>query len=238
MNQEKIGKYILTLRKKHNMSQAEFAAVLNVTSQAVSKWENGRGIPDVEILREISKQFNVDIESILDGEEKKKKNKNSIFIFSFLLIILIIIIVIFLINNDKSFNLSNVKSDNKLFEVSGVAAYQEDKKSIHIDKLEINDDSKELYVVKSCSLYEKENNLTAKVVDCSKLNMNDEYNELKAKQLKDLLVGAEFHKDNYLSICSDLSKANLFIELKLIDENNNIIEHEIPLEFNYTCDIN
>mgnify|MGYP000768869648 CR=1 FL=1 len=45
MNQEKIGKFILDLRKQNKMTQKEFADKLNVTAQAVSKWENGRGIP-------------------------------------------------------------------------------------------------------------------------------------------------------------------------------------------------
>ncbi len=236
MNQEKIGKYILNLRKKNNMSQAQFAAVLNVTSQAVSKWENGRGIPDVEILREMSKKFNVNIESILDGEEKKNISKKIMIIGIFLILIIISIFVFF--KQDKSFNLSDVQSDNELFEVSGVAAYQEDKKSIHINKLEIDDESEELYVIKECTLYEKEKDLTAKIVDCSKVEKMDEYSELEAKKLSDLLDGAEFHKDNYLSICEDLSNANLYISLKLLDENNNVITHEIPLKFNYSCEVN
>lgn len=41
MNQEKIGKFILDLRKQNKMTQKEFADKLNVTAQAVSKWENG-----------------------------------------------------------------------------------------------------------------------------------------------------------------------------------------------------
>ncbi len=49
MNQEKIGKFILDLRKQNKMTQKEFADKLNVTAQAVSKWENGRGIPDIEM---------------------------------------------------------------------------------------------------------------------------------------------------------------------------------------------
>ncbi len=237
MDQEKIGKYILNLRKKNNLSQAEFASILNVTSQAVSKWENGRGIPDVELLRKISKHFNVDIESILDGEEVKKNNKK-IFVIGGVLLLLIIIFTLIIFNKNESFNISSVKTSNELFEISGVAAYQEDKKSIHIDKLEISSESDELYVVKECALYEKEKDLTAKVVDCSKVKNYEYFDTNNADILTNLLDGAEFHKDNYLSICDDLSSANLFIILKLIDENDKVIEHEIPLKFNYTCEVN
>ena len=51
MNQEKIGKFILKLRMDNNLSQAKFADKIGVTYQAVSKWENGRGIPDIEMLK-------------------------------------------------------------------------------------------------------------------------------------------------------------------------------------------
>ena len=73
MDQEKIGKFILNIRKQNQMTQKEFANKLNVTAQAVSKWENGRGIPDIEILQKISKEFNIDIDSILTGSKKREK---------------------------------------------------------------------------------------------------------------------------------------------------------------------
>ena len=71
MDQEQIGKFILNLRKQNNLTQKEFADKLHVTAQAVSKWENGRGIPDIEILQKMSKEFNVDIDSILTGKKEK-----------------------------------------------------------------------------------------------------------------------------------------------------------------------
>ncbi len=50
MNQEKIGKFILKLRKEENMTQQELANKLNVTDMAISHWENGRRFPDVSLL--------------------------------------------------------------------------------------------------------------------------------------------------------------------------------------------
>lgn len=41
MNQEKLGKFIKDIRKKHNLTQKQLADKYNVTYQAVSKWENG-----------------------------------------------------------------------------------------------------------------------------------------------------------------------------------------------------
>lgn len=55
------GEKITALRKSHKMTQAELGAALNVTFQAVSKWERGESYPDFETLSKISKLFNVPI---------------------------------------------------------------------------------------------------------------------------------------------------------------------------------
>ena len=75
MNQEKIGKFIRELRKNNNLTQNDLALKYGVTYQAVSKWENGKNIPDISILKQMSKDFNINIDDLLDGESKKKKNK-------------------------------------------------------------------------------------------------------------------------------------------------------------------
>ena len=49
MNQEKVGKFIKKLRIDNNLTQAEFADKLGVTYQAVSKWENGKNVPDIAL---------------------------------------------------------------------------------------------------------------------------------------------------------------------------------------------
>ena len=67
---------IKDLRKKNNLTQSELASLLGVTFQAVSKWENGKSIPDILLLKQISEKFNVDLDYLLSGKEKEKiKNK-------------------------------------------------------------------------------------------------------------------------------------------------------------------
>ena len=85
MNQEKIGNLIKEIRKNNNLTQKELADKLGVTYQAVSKWETGLNIPDIAIIRQISKMYNIDINEILDGE-KKKKRKYIFIIVSILLL--------------------------------------------------------------------------------------------------------------------------------------------------------
>jgi len=64
----KVGKRIIALRKEHGFSQSEFAVQLNVTPQAVSKWETGLALPDIEILLIMSMLFKITINEILEGK--------------------------------------------------------------------------------------------------------------------------------------------------------------------------
>lgn len=75
MNSEKIGNFILNLRKENNMTQQELADKLYVTDKAVSKWETGRGIPDIQTIKNLSVIFNVSEKEILNGERNFKKKK-------------------------------------------------------------------------------------------------------------------------------------------------------------------
>lgn len=71
MNKEKIGKYIKFLRERNNLTQEELAKKVPVTREAVSKWETGRRIPDIETLLILSNIFNLSIERLISGEEIK-----------------------------------------------------------------------------------------------------------------------------------------------------------------------
>lgn len=64
MNAQKTGSLILKARTKLNMTQRELAEKINVSEKAVSKWENGRGCPDITILPLLSQALQIDIESI------------------------------------------------------------------------------------------------------------------------------------------------------------------------------
>ena len=61
---------ILGLREKSGMSQDELAEKLFVTRQAVSRWETGKTTPDIETLKNLSKFFNVSINTLLGSPRK------------------------------------------------------------------------------------------------------------------------------------------------------------------------
>lgn len=63
-----VGKTIAKLRQNRNMTQQQLAAALNVSHQAVSKWETGAALPDVQTLMALTGLFGVTVEQLLNGE--------------------------------------------------------------------------------------------------------------------------------------------------------------------------
>ena len=68
MNQVKIGKFIAKCRKENNLTQSQLAEKLNITDRAVSKWENGKSMPDYSIILDLCKILNININDLLNGE--------------------------------------------------------------------------------------------------------------------------------------------------------------------------
>ena len=76
MNQIKIGKFISECRKKENLTQAQLAEKLNITDRAVSKWENGRAMPDTSIMLELCNILGISVNELLSGGEINMENNN------------------------------------------------------------------------------------------------------------------------------------------------------------------
>ncbi len=245
MDSLKIGQIILELRKRNNLTQAELAKKLCVTSQAVSKWENGRGLPDIDSLKRISKEFDIDMASLLDGkflssDSNKIEKKN---IKSIILLIAIVLLIIsltftcyFFIGKGNSFKFSNIKSLNTSFEVKGVVAYSNDKKSIYISDIFYvgNDKNINEYVSLECSLYEKNNSIEKKIAQFGKINFDKDTINNK-KTFKELLSVVEFSVDDYSSTCKELLIDNLYIIVNVLNIDNKVITYKIPLQFDNPC---
>ena len=113
MNSQKCGVFIADLRKEKNLTQKDLADELKVSDKAISRWETGKGFPDVDSLQALSKFFSVTINELLAGEkaetktieeiaeeniisaivetEKNKKTKKSTIILSIIVAFLLII---------------------------------------------------------------------------------------------------------------------------------------------------
>ena len=68
MDADKIGSFIKELRTQKNMTQKELAEKINCTDKAISRWETGRGVPEVSILIPLSKALDVSVNELLMGE--------------------------------------------------------------------------------------------------------------------------------------------------------------------------
>lgn len=68
MDSAKVGRLIQSLRKEKEMTQRNLALLMNVSEQAISKWERGIGCPDISLLSRLSEILGVNIEKILSGE--------------------------------------------------------------------------------------------------------------------------------------------------------------------------
>ena len=74
MNQEKIGKFIAQCRVDKNITQAQLAEKLGVSNKTISRWENGRNMPDYSILKDLCNVLDIDVNEFLSGEKIKKDN--------------------------------------------------------------------------------------------------------------------------------------------------------------------
>lgn len=101
MNLNKISNFIKTKRKELGLTQEELAQKLFVTEKAISRWETGRGTPDISLLIPLAKILKINVSELLNGENDIEEvikydelNKKSKFNFQFKIIILFYILSI------------------------------------------------------------------------------------------------------------------------------------------------
>ena len=68
MNQYVTGAVIKELREKHKLTQSELADKLNVSDKTISKWETGKGYPDITLLEPIAEAFGVSVTELISGK--------------------------------------------------------------------------------------------------------------------------------------------------------------------------
>ena len=136
MNPKLTGCFITALRKEHGLTQKQLAERLNVSDKAVSRWETGKGYPDIESLMALSDLFSVSVNEILCGkrintpslaqiaekdianayiqttEKKQKISKLSIILAMLLSLIIVTVILIVLSNRFQLFYRDIIGSPN------------------------------------------------------------------------------------------------------------------------------
>lgn len=250
MNQKRIGDFISKLRKEKEMTQVELANHLGVTDRAISKWENGRGLPDLSLIRELCDILGISINELLNGEkikkeeykkvsdnnlintleygkqELKKRNKVSILIISIVMLITLTLLTLFMIDTHRMRNDLPV-----LFSTWGLDYYppinlEEEKITIAIEEHIINTNDSE------SPHYNNEKYFTG----IEKFLIK----ELKENSIYEVytwvLSESFYRKDN--EIIND-GGYSMPIKFTLIKENNNYIvtNEEYPNDFKYKEDI-
>ncbi len=243
MDTEKVGKLIKQIRKDNHLTQKDLALKYNITYQAVSKWENGKNIPDISLLKQICDDFNIDINSLLTGDyttnenkvslKKDKRNllkkKNFLFLCLFVLLIGVIMAIIILKNRSNDFEFKTISSDCSNFTITGSIAYNDIKSAIYIASINYcggADDN--LYKSIECILYEKNGTLENRI---SQIVIKEE----NPKKLEDLLKNVTFNIDNYIYKCKEFQNNGLYVTIKATDSNNKQVTYSVPLTMNNVC---
>lgn len=243
MDTEKVGKLIKQIRKDNHLTQKDLALKYNITYQAVSKWENGKNIPDISLLKQICDDFNIDINSLLTGDyttnenkvslKKDKRNllkkKKFLFLCLFVLLIGVITAIIILKNRSNDFEFKTISSDCSNFTITGSVAYNDIKSAIYIASINYcggADDN--LYKSIECILYEKNGTLENRI---SQIVIKEE----NPKKLEDLLKNVTFNIDNYIYKCKEFQNNGLYVTIKATDSNNKQVTYSVPLTMNNVC---
>ena len=228
MDQEKVGKLIKEIRKKHNLTQKEFADKYHVTYQAVSKWENGKNMPDSSLIKQISEDFNVSLEELYNGEFKNKKKKK-IIPFIILIVLIIIIILIFTIFKSDDFQFKTLSANCPNFTISGNIAYNDKKSAIYISNIEYcGGGEKEKYETIECILYERDGSTESKI-------SSYKYKGKENVTLEDFLKEVTFSIDDYEKNCKAYKDNTLYLKVNAKNSHHKITTYEIPLKLDKSC---
>lgn len=232
MDQEKFGKFIKEIRKKNNLTQKQLAEKYNVTYQAVSKWENGKNMPDTSLIKQMSKDFNISLEELFDGELKKENKTNKNLILTTALIIAILIIIVLLVslkNKDSGFEFKKISSSCNNFEISGSIAYNKSKSSIHITDIEYcGDENPEQYEEIECVLYESADNTDTKI-------SSYKYDGKENITLEEFLEKTTLAVEHYDKTCKIYSENSLFLSINATDSTGKTTTYKIPLSLEDNC---
>ena len=242
MDAIKVGNFIREIRKKNNLTQKTFGEKYHVTYQAVSKWERGINMPDISLLQAISKDFNVSLESILDGEikeveEVKEENIDEEtsrlifpYVFGVVAIILIgLLIALIIINNNSKpgFTFKTLSTTCEEFKVTGAIAYDSKSSSINISSIDYcGGDDNTVYDSISCELYEEEGKKKTLVSKCNK--------DGEKVKLEDYLKEVEVKVDNYEQNCKSYTHNKLYLEIKAGKDKKTTV-YKIDLDLNNNC---
>lgn len=231
MDQNKVGNLIKELRKKSGLTQEKFALKYGVTYQAVSKWENGKNIPDIALLKEICNDYGININDLLDGKVSNKKNNKKVIIIvssivAFFTVLGVILLIVF---HDDSITHKTLSTNCSDFKISGNIAYNNSNSYLYIPLIDYcGNEAGELYKNIECKLYEINGNIKKEIGQ-------DTYDGTELTTLNEYLENVNFSIENFSKECKNIKEGTLLLEISAKDENNKITTYSVPLSLNEDC---
>lgn len=231
MDQEKIGKFIAECRKKNNLTQEQLGEKLGVTGKSISRWENGKTMPDLSLLKPLSDELEISLNELLSGEKLQKENiiknseKNLIRTINysnkkikkikktFMIILIIIIIIILSLITLFAIDLNRMKNNKPVLFSTWGFSYTS---PINITEDEIEIAIKDYLVNKSD-------------------NENLEFENAKSFASIKILLTEEKHNDLIYNVYAWVLQEKYYLENDEIKEVNN---SSIPYKFTVKKDNN
>lgn len=222
MDKYKFGEFIYQKRKELNLTQEELGYKLKVTNKAVSKWETGETLPDIQLLEELAKVLNITIDELITQNKpvvekeiiiEKKKN----LLFPILSIILLI------------YSLATIP-----VMISSVTSHQ-DKTDLTINNID------QYYSFVPLFRFEK-SDTSFKVVSKIESKFPDKYEFIDAKITYLFSVDYYYLDNNVQSIISfvnryaevDLNQTSNYFSIDLIPNDSSILTQSmISIELDY-----
>lgn len=244
MNYDKIGNFILNLRKEKGYSQNDLARIIPISRQAISKWERGITIPDSSTLVRLSEIFDVNINELLKGERIKNNTieelqKTTLDIvddsvlrthkmkirIQILIITILVLLTSFLsyyfINSYNKIKIYNICADGDIFHVkNGLFITTPSRKYLKMDYLDYD---KSLYEINNIKMYYIIKNKKYKVFENQDLNdiLFDSYGYDELFKISDLYY---FLNNSYLEIdFNGNQKETISVKFNRSFVNNNLL---------------
>jgi len=227
----KVGKFIQELRKEKNLTQEKLGELLSVNRKTISKWENGVYAPDISLLETLSKQLDVSVSELLNGERitannnieieainyynNQYKKKLMIILVNILVLILILTVFYAYLSNYYNYRVSYLTTDTKNFDINGTFVFNKSKAIIIINNIAYND-------TLAGTLYEiKYKELKVSIISDNQIieSYSIESNKLNGETLNEGLRNISFYYEFKLNDVQ-LNKDKLSILLEYIDNNN------------------
>jgi transcriptional regulator with XRE-family HTH domain len=238
MNPEELGRKIRTMRMEHHMTQAQLGEALGVTFQAVSKWENGRSVPDVLMLKKLCEVFGVSLNELLGNDDDsldsetgmaKKKSRKLIWLVTFLAAAVILSLVLFWPKEQNDLEFRTLTSGCSAFSISGSLAVNKDQSYLYISDISYcggEDDS--LYQSIQCDLIQVKN-------DHHTVLSSETYTGSEPILLIDYLKTVQFKLNEQGSGCEIRTDSTLQIEITAVDESGQSVSYLIPVSSADDC---